>query len=215
MIKPPSVLFAESRQRSDWLNTSLRERGRESVAPGQPVSRVASVTEPKFYAFYPIDGTWVILAPNGNNLPEQGTNHYLNQWWPSSLTHICGTRGRWVDESLCFEYLHKVYNSVLHRLLMSKYKYIFIITMSFPSLELYALVDIVNLPRCQLRGRRKQRPRTLPPLHFKRYWKPHWYRNMDFKGELSNLSINRHRNLMNMKIVRLSVRYIAASSALF
>ena len=25
-----------------------------------------------------------------------GTSHYLNQCWPSSLTHICGTRGRWV-----------------------------------------------------------------------------------------------------------------------
>ena len=25
-----------------------------------------------------------------------GASHCLNQWWPSSLTHICGTRGRWV-----------------------------------------------------------------------------------------------------------------------
>ena len=23
--------------------------------------------------------------------------HYLNQCWPGSPTHICGTRGRWVD----------------------------------------------------------------------------------------------------------------------
>ena len=27
---------------------------------------------------------------------RQATNHYLNQCWPSFLTHICGTRGRWV-----------------------------------------------------------------------------------------------------------------------
>ena len=27
---------------------------------------------------------------------EQKTSHYLNQCWPSSLTHICGTRGIWV-----------------------------------------------------------------------------------------------------------------------
>ena len=27
---------------------------------------------------------------------EQATSHYLNQCWPSSLTHICGTRGRWL-----------------------------------------------------------------------------------------------------------------------
>ena len=24
-------------------------------------------------------------------------SHYLNQRWPSSLTHICGTRGTWVN----------------------------------------------------------------------------------------------------------------------
>ena len=27
---------------------------------------------------------------------EQATSHYLNQCWPSSLTHICVTGGRWV-----------------------------------------------------------------------------------------------------------------------
>ena len=26
-------------------------------------------------------------------------SHYLNQCWPSWLTHICGTRGRWVNSS--------------------------------------------------------------------------------------------------------------------
>ena len=28
---------------------------------------------------------------------EWVTSHYLNQWWHSSLTHICSTRGRWVN----------------------------------------------------------------------------------------------------------------------
>ena len=28
---------------------------------------------------------------------DQATSHYLNQCWPSSLTHICSTRGRWVN----------------------------------------------------------------------------------------------------------------------
>ena len=28
-----------------------------------------------------------------------GANHYLNQCWPGLLTHICGTRGRWVKEA--------------------------------------------------------------------------------------------------------------------
>ena len=27
---------------------------------------------------------------------DQATSHYLHQCWPNSLTHICGTRGRWV-----------------------------------------------------------------------------------------------------------------------
>ena len=27
---------------------------------------------------------------------EQATRHYLNQWWPSALTHIRDTRGRWI-----------------------------------------------------------------------------------------------------------------------
>ena len=27
---------------------------------------------------------------------EQATSNYLNQSWPSSLTHTCGTRGRWI-----------------------------------------------------------------------------------------------------------------------
>ena len=29
----------------------------------------------------------------------QATSHYLDQWWLISLTHICGTRGRWVKWS--------------------------------------------------------------------------------------------------------------------
>ena len=35
---------------------------------------------------------------------DQATSHYLNQWWPTSLTHICGTRGRlvkWTTNSIC------------------------------------------------------------------------------------------------------------------
>ena len=30
---------------------------------------------------------------------EKATSHYLNQCWPDSLTHICGTRGKWVNTS--------------------------------------------------------------------------------------------------------------------
>ena len=30
---------------------------------------------------------------------EQATSHHLNQCWPSSVTHMYGTRGRWVNSS--------------------------------------------------------------------------------------------------------------------
>ena len=30
---------------------------------------------------------------------EQATSHYLNQWWPSSMMHICFTRPQWVKSS--------------------------------------------------------------------------------------------------------------------
>ena len=29
------------------------------------------------------------------------TSHYLNQCWPDSLTHLCGTRGIWVLTNIC------------------------------------------------------------------------------------------------------------------
>ena len=29
---------------------------------------------------------------------DQTISHYMNQCWPSSVTHVCGTRGRWVKE---------------------------------------------------------------------------------------------------------------------
>ena len=33
---------------------------------------------------------------------EEATSHYLNQCRPSSLMHICGTRGRWLNVSQCW-----------------------------------------------------------------------------------------------------------------
>ena len=31
---------------------------------------------------------------------HRATSHYLNQCWPSSLTHICGPSGRWVKPDI-------------------------------------------------------------------------------------------------------------------
>ena len=36
---------------------------------------------------------------------EQATSHYLNQWWPSSTTHICVTRPQWVKARIS-NYFH-------------------------------------------------------------------------------------------------------------
>ena len=32
---------------------------------------------------------------------EKASSHYLKQWWPSLLTHICITRPRWVKAVTC------------------------------------------------------------------------------------------------------------------
>ena len=37
---------------------------------------------------------------------QQATNHYLNQWWPSSLTHICATRAQWVNGRFVDKSIH-------------------------------------------------------------------------------------------------------------
>ena len=50
---------------------------------------------------------------------EQATSHYLNQWWPSSLTHICGTRGKWVKQSLrSLSYWWRSYSAQIFVLVM-------------------------------------------------------------------------------------------------
>ena len=38
---------------------------------------------------------------------DQASNHYLNQCWPSSLTHICGTRGQ--RSFVLFLFLSKIH----------------------------------------------------------------------------------------------------------
>ena len=33
----------------------------------------------------------------GRRQASSAPKHYLSQWWPSLLTHICGSRGRWIN----------------------------------------------------------------------------------------------------------------------
>ena len=53
---------------------------------------------------------WLYLIPSrllDTTVANQLISHYLDQCWPNSLTHICGTRGRWVDKmytSKCYYY---------------------------------------------------------------------------------------------------------------
>ena len=59
------------------------------------------------------------FVPKGpmNNISgaDQATSHYLNQRRPSSLTHICGTRGRWVKNDGVIQlttHVSKAYKSI-------------------------------------------------------------------------------------------------------
>ena len=45
---------------------------------------------------------------------EQVTSHFLNQCWRDSLTHICGTRGRWGINNLTLQWRHNDYDGVLN-----------------------------------------------------------------------------------------------------
>ena len=69
---------------------------------------------------------------------EQATSHYLKQWWPDSLTHICGIMWRWDKCVVC---IHRSYGyhyfvcpehnvALTNRCLLNKPK------MSFPVLSL-------------------------------------------------------------------------------
>ena len=46
----------------------------------------------------PIDKKWSLVQERAWCLVLV-TSHYRNQWWPSSMTHICITRPQWVNKS--------------------------------------------------------------------------------------------------------------------
>ena len=56
------------------------------------------------YLPWPLLLIWLNFNPSigsDNGLaPSRVTSHYLNQCWPSSLTHICGARGKWVNDKM-------------------------------------------------------------------------------------------------------------------
>ena len=45
---------------------------------------------------------------------EQATSHYLNQWWPSSMTHICVTWPQWVKQSIHCHHEHIDHEHITH-----------------------------------------------------------------------------------------------------
>ena len=42
------------------------------------------------------------------------TNHYLNQWWPSLVTHICVIRHQWVTENICIIWWYNYWWILVH-----------------------------------------------------------------------------------------------------
>ena len=89
--------------RPQWVNSSPPRQNGHHFADN--IFRCIFVNK-KFCIFIKIS---LQFAPNGpidNNqalaeimawcLFGPVPSHYLNHWWPDSLTHICATRGRWV-----------------------------------------------------------------------------------------------------------------------
>ena len=56
-----------------------------------PLNKMAAITQTLFSDAF----SWMKSLNFDSNFTE--VCHYLNQCWPDSLTHICGTRGRWVN----------------------------------------------------------------------------------------------------------------------
>ena len=63
---------------------------------------------------------------------HQATSHYLNQWWPSSLTYIGGIRGRWAkkrrhSQGHCVSfgaiiiYRDETFFKMVHHLMVNRY----------------------------------------------------------------------------------------------
>ena len=84
---------------------------------------------------------------------EQATSHDLNQCWTSSLTHICGTRGRWVKERKKHQamksfpnlswYMHRQI-SVTQHLPTHKWEYVFMAPIHYLKLcKLIAYLDFL------------------------------------------------------------------------
>ena len=70
-----------------------------------PLDKMADISQTIFsYAFWLIKSLFFIfkflwslfLGSQVIGLAYSVPSHYLNQCWPYTLTHICGTRGKWV-----------------------------------------------------------------------------------------------------------------------
>ena len=61
----------------------------------------------KFVPRSPIDNNPALFQ----GMTEQATIHYLKQWRPSSLTHICGSRGRWVDLAATRHFVQSIFST--------------------------------------------------------------------------------------------------------
>ena len=75
-------------------------------------------------------------------------SHYLNQCWSNSLTHICGTRGRWVNGKItAYRLLFHVtigncrldFVTLNHKTSMYVVRYIYVPAGYLTSLEIYSI----------------------------------------------------------------------------
>ena len=77
-----------------WFSIPMALSGKSGTCAGKSIPQWATLTH------LPLDKMADTLADDIFKcifLNEKDKKNYLNQWWPSSLTHICGTGGRWVN----------------------------------------------------------------------------------------------------------------------
>ena len=100
------------RHRCSWSDGShfgLTHWGRDNIATISQTIFLAAFSWMKSFVFW-LKFHWSLFLKVQSTIfqhwfrwwlvAEQATNHYLNQWWHSSTTHICITRPQWVKDRI-------------------------------------------------------------------------------------------------------------------